>query len=118
VEADMHTTYTDALIAAHAKDSVHTLTFHKGAARANLGAVAIADRLHKQVFEARVLEDLAENVENAPFQGRAFNFELIQQAVTGLFQLTISPFPHLRTLHHRPICFLSVTSTPARSRAS
>jgi hypothetical protein len=27
----MHTAYTDALIAAHAKDSVHTLTFHKGA---------------------------------------------------------------------------------------
>ena len=27
----MHTTYTDALIAAHAKDSVHTLTCHKGA---------------------------------------------------------------------------------------
>jgi hypothetical protein len=41
--------------------------------RAHLGLVAVADRLDEQVLEAGLLEDLAEDVEDAALQGLALD---------------------------------------------
>ena len=51
---------------------------------ADLGLVAVADGLEEQVLEARLLEDLAEDVEDAAFEGLALDFELFEQAVIDI----------------------------------
>jgi len=50
-------------------------------AGAYLGVGSVADGLDQQVLEALFLEHLAEDVEHAPAQRRAFHFELLEQAL-------------------------------------
>jgi hypothetical protein len=50
-------------------------------AGANLGVFAVADGFDQQVFEALVLEDFAEDVEDATAQRLALDFQLLEQAL-------------------------------------
>ena len=52
--------------------------------RANFRLVAVADRLHEQVLEARLLEDFAQDVEYTALQSLAFDLQLLQQAVVNV----------------------------------
>ena len=51
---------------------------------ADLRLVAVADGLKQQVLEARVLEDLAEDVEDAALERLALDFELFEQPVIDI----------------------------------
>ena len=52
--------------------------------QSNFRLVAVSDRLEKQVLKARLLEDLAEDIEDAAFERFALYFDLFQQAMIDI----------------------------------
>src|SRR5690606_11002332 len=53
-------------------------------ARADLRLVAVADGLEQQILEARLLEDLAEDVEDTATEGLALHGDLLEQTVVDV----------------------------------
>ena len=53
-------------------------------ARPDIRAIAVADSLHQEVFEACLLEHLAEDVKDAALQGRTLNLQLLEQTMVDI----------------------------------
>src|SRR5262245_59518445 len=64
--------------------AVENLVDLPGQARAHLRMITVADGLDQQVLEAGLLEDFAEDVEDAALERLALDFELLQEAVVDV----------------------------------